>query len=75
MPDTVPAIESTEITYRSVCYQAYFEDDVEVVIKVGWAEDQMFDVDIDVDFPQGRPEWADSLTDYKLYEMVSGRDE
>jgi len=75
MSNTVPTLESSEITYRTACYQAFFDDDVEVFVKVGWPEDQTFDIDIYVDFPQGRPEWANTLTDYNLYEMVAGRNE
>ena len=52
-------IESREITYRSVVEQIFFEDGTELVVRTGWAEGQEADLDIEYEWIDEKPKWAD----------------
>jgi hypothetical protein len=52
-------IESREITYRQVVEQIFFEDGTELVVRTGWAEGQEADLDIEYEWIDEKPEWAD----------------
>ena len=52
-------VESREITYRSIIEQIFFEDGTELVVKTGWAEGQEHDLDIEYEWIDKKPEWAD----------------
>jgi hypothetical protein len=52
-------IESREITYRQIVEQIFFEDGTELVVKTGWPEGQEYDVDLEFDWVDGKPDWAE----------------
>jgi hypothetical protein len=56
-------IESREITYRIIIEQVFFEDGTELVIKTGWPEGQEHDQDIDYEWVNGKPKWAEGYFD------------
>lgn len=68
-------ITSKEVTYHSFIEQIYFEDDSELVIKIGWPEGQRFDLDIDLEWPQGKPEWANNLSDQEIFQLTEQESE
>jgi len=52
-------IESREITYRSIVEQIFFEDGTELVVTTGWPERQELDLDVEFDWVEGKPDWAE----------------
>ena len=59
-----------EITYRSVIEQVFFDDESELIIKTGWAENQEFDLDVDLEWIPEVPEWAKNLTKDQILKLV-----
>ena len=55
-------IQSREITYRTIVEQIFFEDGTELVVKTGWPEGQIYDVDVELDWVTGEPDW---VTEYQ----------
>jgi hypothetical protein len=51
-------IQSREITYRQIVEQIFFEDGTELVVKTGWPEGQIYDVDVELDWVTGEPDWV-----------------
>jgi hypothetical protein len=51
-------ILSSEITYRQIIEQVFFEDETELIVTIGWPEGQEEDVDITLNWVTGEPEWA-----------------
>lgn len=62
---------SRGITYRSIVEQIFFDDDSELVIKTGWAEDQPFDLDVEVKWIW-EPEWAEGLSKDEVLKLAGG---
>lgn len=56
-------IKSREITYRSVIEQIFFEDESELIIKIGWPEGQESDLDFNFNWVNGKPKWAESINE------------
>jgi hypothetical protein len=52
-------IESREITYRSIVEQIFFEDGTELAVTTGWPEGQELDLDVEFDWVEGKPDWAE----------------
>ncbi|MCF8135174.1 MAG: hypothetical protein K9J32_06735 [Synechococcus lacustris] len=52
-------IESREITYRIIVEQIFFEDGTELVVRTGWPEGQELDLEVELDWVEGKPEWAE----------------
>ena len=63
-------VTSKEITYRSVIEQVFFDDESELIIKTGWAENQEFDLDVDLEWIPEVPEWAKNLTKDQILKLV-----
>ena len=65
-------ITSREVTYRTVIEQVFFDDKSELIIKTGWAENQYFDLDIEVEWVPDAPDWAVNLTKEEVLKLVGG---
>lgn len=63
-------VTSREVTYRSVIEQVFFDDESELIIKTGWAENQEFDLDIDLEWIPDAPEWATNLTKDQVLQLA-----
>ena len=66
-------IVSREITYRSIVEQIFFDDDgeSELIIRTGWAENQPFDLDVEVEWVW-EPEWAEGLSKDEVLKIAGG---
>ena len=51
-------IESREITYRIIVEQIFFEDGTELVGRTGWPEGQEWDLEVELDWVEGEPDWV-----------------
>ena len=51
-------ITSSEITYRQIIEQVFFEDETELIVTLGWPEGQEEDLDISLNWVTGEPKWA-----------------
>ena len=65
-------ITSREVTYRSAVEQIFFEDGTELVITIGAPAEGGGDIDIEYDWVEGKPDWADYLDESTLvnYEVI-----
>ena len=52
-------IKSREITYRIIVEQIFFEDGTELVVRTGWPEGQELDLEVELDWVEGKPDWAE----------------
>ena len=59
-------ISSREVTYRSAVEQIFFEDGTELVITMGAPAEGGGDIDIEYDWVNGKPDWADYLNESTL---------
>ena len=65
-------ITSREVTYRSAVEQIFFEDGTELCITIGSPTSAGGSFDIEFDWVDEKPEWADYLDENTLlnYEIV-----
>jgi hypothetical protein len=59
-------IESREVTYRSAVEQIFFEDGTELCITIGAPATGGGGFDIEFDWVDGKPDWAEYLDEKTL---------
>ncbi len=59
-------IASREVTYRSYVEQIFFEDETELCITVGAPATGGGGFDIEFDWVDGKPDWAEFLDEMSL---------
>ena len=64
-------ITSVSPTYRIEILQVFFEDDTELILRVGYPVGQEHDLDVDMEWATGTaPKWADSVTPLEILKMA-----
>lgn len=69
-----PKVLSREVTHRSIIEQVYFYDGSELIIKTSWNEGYPEKTWIDLEWPEGRPEWADVLGYNEVIELAKEKE-
>ena len=59
-------ITSREVTYRSAVEQIFFEDGTELVITIGSPTTGGGSFDVEFDWVDGKPDWAEYLDEMTL---------
>jgi len=59
-------IKSRELTYVIAVEQIFFEDDSELIIRVGTPTSGGGDIDVEFDWVTDKPDWADYLDEDTL---------
>jgi len=68
----IPAFTCNHATWVETTYQFIFEDESELVARIGHAlpANTGDGLDIDLDWQTETPEWAENLTDEQLTELL-----